>query len=118
MEIPRRLRRVRKVIEETLEALPAPLKEALDRSGAVVVLMDEPPEDVEPDTFGTFSGATFYESESPFAMPTDPPVIELYLSSFADLAGEPALLDEEVRLTVLHEIGHFLGFSEEQLEDV
>lgn len=118
LEIPRRLRRVRRVIEATLEDLPAPLKEALERSGAVVVLMDEPPEDVGPDTFGTFSGATYYETESPFAMPSEPPAIELYLSAFADLAGDPRVLDDEVRLTVLHEIGHFLGFTEEQLEDV
>lgn len=118
MEVPRRLRRVRKVIERTLDELPEPLRQALDRCGAVVVLLDEPPEDVEPDTFGTFSGATFYESESVFAAPAEPPVIELYLASFADLASEPDRLDEEVRLTVLHEIGHFLGFDEDDLADV
>lgn len=41
-----------------------------------------------------------------------PPKIELYLSTFRDVA------DDEVRLTVFHEIGHFLGFDEDDLEDV
>lgn len=83
-----------------------------------VDLLDRPPDDVEPDTFGTFSGGTDYELDSPFSLAPAPPRIELYVSSFADLADDPDELDEEVRLTVIHEIGHFLGLEEEDLEDV
>jgi len=113
-----RLKLIRKVIERTLAELPPDIRAALDESGARIVLLDTPPPDVDPDVFGTCSGATAYESGTPFLAVTESPQIELYLSSFADLADDPEVLEQEVRLTVIHEIGHFLGFEEDELEDV
>ena len=45
-----------------------------------------------------------------------PPRIILYLDNLWDLAeGDPAIFAEEVRTTYLHELGHFLGFDEDDL---
>lgn len=109
---------VRRVVTRTLAELPHPIKRALDRCGASIEIFDEPPPDIEPDTFGTMSGGTFYDMESPMIFASEPPRIELYLSTFAELEEDPEEFDEEVRLTVIHEIGHFLGLEEDELEGV
>ncbi len=46
--------------------------------------------------------------------------IEAYAAEAAADEGRPAeeILREEVRLTVLHELGHFFGLDESSLEDV
>ena len=46
--------------------------------------------------------------------------IEAYAAEAAADEGRPAeeILREEVRLTVLHELGHFFGMEEDQLDDV
>jgi predicted Zn-dependent protease with MMP-like domain len=109
---------VRRVILETLDELPKPLREALDRNGVAIDVLAEPPPDVGADVFGTFSGGTMYELETPLGGPVEPARIELYLASFDEFEEDLAALEEEVRLTVIHEIGHFFGFDEEYLEDV
>jgi predicted Zn-dependent protease with MMP-like domain len=46
--------------------------------------------------------------------------IEAYAADAAADEGRSAeeILREEIRLTVLHELGHFFGMEEDQLEDV
>jgi predicted Zn-dependent protease with MMP-like domain len=51
------------------------------------------------------------------------PVPKILRSNAAEAAadeGRPAeeILREEIRLTVLHELGHFFGLAESDLEDV
>jgi len=62
---------------------------------------------IEPDTLGYFD-------ESHAGMPR----IRLWLESLWDYAeGDEEIFIEEVGTTLLHEIGHFLGWDEDDLED-
>jgi predicted Zn-dependent protease with MMP-like domain len=64
---------------------------------------------VELDTLG------LYEEGTPEA-PT--PRIRLWLKNLWDLAGEDAtVFRAEVRITLLHEIGHLLGWNEQDVEE-
>jgi predicted Zn-dependent protease with MMP-like domain len=46
-----------------------------------------------------------------------PPQIFLFLENIFDEAErDPARFDEEVRLTYLHELGHYLGWDEDEVE--
>jgi predicted Zn-dependent protease with MMP-like domain len=46
-----------------------------------------------------------------------PPQIFLFLENIYDEAeGDLARFDEEVRLTYLHELGHYLGWDEDEVE--
>jgi predicted Zn-dependent protease with MMP-like domain len=46
-----------------------------------------------------------------------PPQIFLFLGNIYDeAAGDPARFDEEVRITYLHELGHYLGWDEDDVE--
>ncbi len=71
-------------------------------------------EGFEPDILGLFTGAP-HGREMDQDNPT-PPQILLYLESLWSFAGEDAeLFKEEVRLTYLHELGHFLGWDEDDV---
>jgi len=68
----------------------------------------------EPDILGLFSGSahgTEFSHDNPA-----PPQIVLYIENLWDFAEEEIdLFKEEVRLTYLHELGHFLGWDEDEL---
>lgn len=71
-------------------------------------------EGFEPDILGLFTGAS-YGSELSHDDPT-PPQIFLYLENIWDFAEEDMdAFREEVRLTYLHELGHYLGWDEDDL---
>ena len=71
-------------------------------------------EGFEPDILGLFTG-------SPHGMELSqdnpaPPQILLYLDSLWEFAEQDlAAFREEVRITYLHELGHFFGWDEDQI---
>jgi len=68
----------------------------------------------EPDILGLFTGnphGTEFSADDPA-----PPQILLYLESLWDYAEEDVeAFRDEVRLTYLHELGHYLGWDEDEL---
>src|ERR1051325_1116960 len=71
-------------------------------------------EGFEPDILGLFTG-TPHGEELTQSDPA-PPQILLYLESLWDFAEEDeAIYTEEVRLTYLHELGHYFGWDEDEL---
>ncbi len=103
--------------ERLLLELP-PLLRAKAR--AIPVVMEAAPtsdmvrDGVEPDLLGLFVGGGHAGGEDE----TMPAEILLFLANLWDYAdGSAARFREEVRRTYLHELGHYLGLDEEQLED-
>ncbi|KXU35202.1 hypothetical protein AXK12_05720 [Cephaloticoccus capnophilus] len=71
-------------------------------------------EGFEPDILGLFSGNP-YGSDFRESDPA-PPQIFLYLENLWDFAeGDLRVFREELRVTYLHELGHYLGWDEEEL---
>jgi len=71
-------------------------------------------EGFEPDILGLFSGNS-YASEWSAEDPA-PPQIFLYLENLWDFAeGDLQAFGEELRITYLHELGHYLGWEEDEL---
>ncbi len=69
---------------------------------------------IAPDTLGLFVGGAYPDGVTePDPMP---PQILLFIENLWEeaLHSDPAFL-EEVRRTYLHEIGHYLGLTEEEL---
>jgi len=104
-------------VARTRARLPKELQSASD---PVVTLYQSSPDQTvldqgfEPDLLGLFEGASRLEAD-PTSLDS-PPRIILYLDNLWDLAGEdPKIFAEEVRTTYLHELGHFLGFDEDDL---
>ena len=100
------------VVREALASLPPNIAAAL-RNVAVVV-EDEDPQD--PDLYGVFDGVPLAEGgPAPGDLPNRIAIDRLPLA--ADVAGVDELR-EEIRITVLHELGHHFGLDEDRLSEL
>ena len=71
---------------------------------------------IEPDLLGLFVGPS--RAESLEGGDPLPPEILLFLENLWEYAeGDEAVFREEVRVTYFHELGHYLGLEESDLED-
>ena len=102
LELPREM--ARRAGEVPVVMLPRPTKAMVRDDG------------VDPDLLGLFVGpncAEGVESGDPL-----PPEILLFLENLWDYAdGDEEIFREEVRVTYYHELGHYLGLEEGDLED-
>ena len=56
--------------------------------------------------------------KSVFDLPAGPDHIVLYQKNIEAVCSSPAELRDEIRRTVIHELGHYFGLDEDQLRDV
>lgn len=105
-------------VEATLAELPPEISERL---GAVTVLVEPRPDreavkdGVDPRLLGLFEGATSEELSGSDA-PLMATRIQIFSHNLASAFQDERSLRDEVRITVLHEIGHFFGLEEEDME--
>ncbi len=56
--------------------------------------------------------------EEHVCLPTGPDYIVLYQKNIEAICSNEAGVREQIRLTVIHELGHYFGMDENQLKDV
>ena len=66
---------------------------------------------------GLFVG-TPRTQKSVFDLPAGPDRIILYQKNIEAVCRDEAEIRQQIRLTVIHELGHYFGMDEEQLRDV
>lgn len=114
------------LVRQALDSLPRKFRARMEN--IAVVVEDHPREEHDPDDWlmGVFEGTPRTE-QSVFDVGSGPARVVLYqknIEAYAQEAsgeeGRPVeeIIREEVRLTVLHELGHYFGLDEEALEDV
>ncbi len=114
------------LVREAMDSLPRKFRKHIQN--VAVVVEDHAPEGRDPNDLlmGIFEGTPRTE-RSFFGADTGPNRIVLYQKNIEaraeDVAAEEGrsveeIIREEVRLTVLHEFGHYFGLDEEALEDV
>ena len=115
--------RFARLVEEALEALPEKFARLV--KNVAVVVEDAPPENRAPRALdedpqgllmGEYIGVPRTERGAWDALPPDR--IVLYQKNIEAACESEDEIRKEVRLTVLHELGHYFGMDEEQLEDV
>jgi predicted Zn-dependent protease with MMP-like domain len=101
-------------VRAALESLPPELKAAM--SNVEIVVEDEHPED--PDLFGLYLGIPLTDRGEGYAgvLPDKIAVYRLPLEE--EFGDDPAILEEEIRITVLHEIAHHFGIDEDLLAEL
>jgi predicted Zn-dependent protease with MMP-like domain len=100
-------------VHRAVESLPQGLRDAM--SNVEIVVEDENPED--PDLFGLYLGIPLTERGDYAGVLPDK--IAVYRVPLEDEFGhDDALLEEEIRVTVLHEIAHHFGIGEERLDEL
>jgi predicted Zn-dependent protease with MMP-like domain len=101
-------------VRRALESLPADLRAAI--TNVEIVVEDENAED--PDLFGLYLGIPLTERDSGYAGVL-PDKIAIYRLPLEEEFGHDAeLLEDEIRITVLHELGHHFGIDEDRLEEL
>ncbi len=101
-------------VHAALESLPDELRQAM--SNVEIVVEAENPED--PDVFGLYTGIPLTERDSGYAGAL-PDKIEIYRRPLEEEFGYDAdLLEEEIRITVLHELAHHFGIDDDRLDDL
>jgi predicted Zn-dependent protease with MMP-like domain len=101
-------------VRSALDLLPPDLAAALEN--VAVVVEDENAED--PDLFGLYSGTPLPErsTQSSGGLPDR---IAIYRRPLEEEFGhDPQLLEREIRITVLHELGHYFGIEEDRIAEL
>ena len=96
-------------VKAALDSLPADIANALDN--IVLLIEDEHPDD--PDLFGLYEGIPLPErgdmaGELPYR-------ITIFRIPLEEEFPDPTELEREIRITVLHEVGHYFGLDEDRL---
>ena len=111
-----------RVVEESLDSLP---REFRSRIRNVAVLVEDMPPNQPPPKpgqqrkllLGIFHGVPTTK-KSVFDLPMGPDHIVLYQKNIEAVCSNEAEVREQIRLTLIHELGHYFGMDEEQLKDV
>jgi len=100
-----------RLVARALAGLPEEFQSRLEN--VAVLIEDEPPEDM-PDTMGLYEGIPLIERSLEDTLLPDQ--ITIFKGPIERACGSEKEIEEEVRLTVLHEVGHYFGLDEAQLE--
>ncbi|NOU35456.1 MAG: metallopeptidase family protein [Kiritimatiellaceae bacterium] len=109
-------RRLEKVaadeVAAVLAALPKPLAGPAKQVPVLFKAQPDPDDGLEDDLLGLFTGPELAcAGDEPM-----PPQIILFLANLWDEAeGNESAFRNEVRITYLHELGHYLGLDEDDL---
>ncbi|MGH7899009.1 MAG: metallopeptidase family protein [Candidatus Binatia bacterium] len=117
-------RRFRRLVEDALDTLPIAIRERM--VNITIVIEDEPTVEqfdgagLDPDKddlFGFYEGAPLSERGHDFGMVL-PDRITLFYYPLVETFHGPAAIREEIRRTVVHEVAHFLGLDDDEIEEL
>ncbi|MEW5746626.1 MAG: metallopeptidase family protein [Nitrospirota bacterium] len=115
-------KRFEELTEEALAALPDEFRQYL--TNVTVIVEDYPgredahltgvPRD---ELLGLFRGIAHQDKGGMFDIPPPlPDEVILFQKNIQEICSSEEELIDEIRITLIHEIGHYFGFSEEELE--
>lgn len=106
-----------RLVARALEDLPPLFAERL--KNVAVIVEDRPSREVAAelgeDILGLYHGASEFD-RSPFALYDLPEVIVIYQKNIEAICRTDDEIMEEVRKTVIHEVGHHFGLTDEDME--
>ena len=112
-----------RLVEQAIDRIPEQLRASLEN--VIITVKRRPSLDllaemgVPPDEplFGVYLGVALTE-RSVGEPPLYPDAIHIFQEPLEDYCTTREQLLQEIELTVVHEIAHFFGFSDAQLEDL
>jgi len=111
-----------KVAEETLDSLPEEFRSRIQN--VAILVEDFPPNQSLPRPgqrrrllLGIFHGVPTTK-RSVFNLSTGPDYIVLYQKNIEAVCSNETEVRQQIRQTLIHELGHYFGMTEEQLKDV
>ena len=112
----------RRLVSQAITSLPPMVAGRL--ANVEVVVKDRPTReelamvgtDLTETLFGLYTGIPLTERNSSYGMVL-PDKITLYQRSIEEVCRTKGEIQEQIRTTLLHEIGHHFGLSEDELEE-
>ena len=101
------------LVADVLDTIPEPFASAFEE---VAVTVEERVPPGSRPLYGLYQGVPLSEGVLPSGML--PAHISIYMHPLLDHYHSHADVAEQVRITVLHELAHHLGFGEERLEEL
>ena len=115
---------IRKEVARVIDKLPKEFREQLRNVEIVVetrpskeLLLAEGLDPREDTLYGIYQGVPLPD-RSALNPPPLPDKITIFAEPLLEDFPDPDELREEIRLTVLHEIAHYFGMEEEEIEDL
>ena len=102
------------LVADAIDSLPLEFLEQIDNVGFFVE--EEPPADA-PGVFGLYEGIPLTE-RSQYLDGALPDAITIFKGPHERLCNSRAESREEIRRTVVHEIAHYFGMDEDQIDDM
>jgi predicted Zn-dependent protease with MMP-like domain len=99
-------------VERALASLTPELQEAV--RNVEISVEDEHPDD--PDLFGLYEGVPLPERGDWAGVLPDR--IRIFRLPLVESFPDPAELEAEIRVTVLHELAHYFGIDEDRLDEL
>jgi len=90
-------------VRRALDSLPPAVARALENVAVVVEEVDQ----ADPDLFGLWESSPYL-----------PDKVTIYRKPLVEAFSDPSELEEEIRVTVLHELAHYFGIDEARLEEL
>jgi predicted Zn-dependent protease with MMP-like domain len=104
------------VVRAAKAALPPAVARAVEETAIEVLPLPRPHRDVDPLSLGLYLGHDLL-SRTVEDSGQMPPRIELYRKNIERIARDRDEAVDELRITLLHEIGHHVGMDEQQIEE-
>jgi len=90
-------------VRAALDELPPQIAAALEN--VAVVIEEQDPDD--PDLFGLWQADEYF-----------PDKITIFRRPLVQAFRDPRRLEEEIRVTVLHELAHYFGIDEDRIDEL
>ena len=112
-------------VQDAIDSIPEEFLEELEN--VAILLADEPEEsDFEGDGYfteqgdllGLYDGVSLDERADGYGFGDCPDTITIYKGPHERLGGSREDVLEEIRKTVVHEIAHYFGMDEEQVDEM
>ncbi|GAB6985332.1 metallopeptidase family protein [Nocardioides pyridinolyticus] len=102
------------LVDRALDDIPDEIARLV--RNVVVLVEDDAPED-DPDLLGLYDGIALTERYGEPVMEL-PDRIFIFRNNLLDMCGSPEELEDEVRITVVHEVAHHFGIDDDRLHDL
>ena len=101
-------------VATALDTIPPELAALIDN--CVILVEDDPPDDVLPDTLGLYSGTPLTERGGFYTGLPD--TVQIFRRPILAICDTEEDVVEEVRITVVHEIAHHFGIDDDRLHEL
>ena len=102
------------LVDRALDGIPDEIARLV--RNVVVLVEDDPPED-DPDLLGLYDGIALTERWGEPTMEL-PDRIFIFRNNLLDMCDSIGQLEDEVRITVVHEVAHHFGIDDDRLHDL